>query len=49
MSNPRDNYLSMLLDLLAVLHRDGGHYTEEHGLYQSWQDAMKKASDLVVK
>ena len=47
--NPRDNYYSKLMDLLAVLHRDGGHYTQKHGLQKSWEDAMKLASDLVVK
>ncbi len=31
---------SLLKDLLAVIHRDGGHYTERHGLAKSVQDAM---------
>jgi len=30
-----------LLNLLAVIHRDGGHYTEQHGLNKSCQDAEK--------
>ena len=39
----------MLRDLLAVLHRDGGHYTSRYGLHKSWQDAMQKASELVTQ
>lgn len=49
MSTPRDNYYTKLMDLLAVIHRDGGQYTAQHGLQKSWEDAMKKVSDLVVK
>ncbi len=29
-----------ILNLLAVLHRDGGHYTAEHGLLKSCEDAQ---------
>ena len=29
-----------LKDLLAVIHRDGGHYTEEYGLEKSATDAQ---------
>lgn len=29
-----------LENLLAVIHRDGGHYTETHGLKKSVADAM---------
>lgn len=35
----------MLLDLLAVIHRDGGHYTDEHGLAASVADAMLLSSE----
>ena len=31
---------SLLRNLLAIIHRDGGHYTERHGLVKSFQDAM---------
>ena len=31
----------MLGELLAVLHRDGGHYVEEHGLPRAVADAMR--------
>jgi len=42
-------YKYPLLNLLAILHRDGGHYTEKHGVDKSVKVAMKKASNLVVK
>ena len=33
---------SMLLNLLARIHRDGGHYVEEHGLDKALEDADAK-------
>ena len=30
---------SMLRNLLALIHRDGGHYVEEHGLDKALEDA----------
>ena len=30
----------MLKNLLAVLHRDGGHYTKQHGIKKSVKDAI---------
>jgi hypothetical protein len=30
----------MLRELLAVIHRDGGHYTADVGLEQSFADAV---------
>lgn len=35
-----------VLDLLAVLHRDGGHYTAEHGVEKSAADAMAEVLRL---
>lgn len=35
----------MLRELLAVIHRDGGHHTNNVGLKQSWKDAMQRVSD----
>lgn len=35
----RDNAMEMLGNLLAVIHRDGGHHTTEVGLEQSIEDA----------
>lgn len=29
-----------LRNLLAIIHRDGGHYAAEHGLEKATQDAM---------
>ena len=29
-----------LLDLLAVIHRDGGHRADEVGAEQAWMEAM---------
>lgn len=33
-------------DLLAVIHRDGGHYTREVGFAQSCRDAEQVVLDL---
>ncbi len=33
------NYKDLLLDLLAILHRDGGHYVGKHGLEKAVEDA----------
>ena len=38
-----------LLNLLAIIHRDGGHYTEEHGIEKSVKDAMLIVAELIVK
>ena len=40
---------SYLLNLLAVIHRDGGHYTEKHGINKSVKDAMLIVSHFLVK
>ncbi len=48
-SNIIDRKSDQLLNLLAVVHRDGGHYTEEHGVDKSVEDGMKIISDLIVK
>ncbi len=42
-------YREKLLDLLAIVHRDGGPYTAGHGIEKSVKDAKKIVSDLVVK
>lgn len=31
-------------DLLAIIHRDGGHYQDEHGL----EEALRRAAEIVV-
>lgn len=43
----RDTYKHLLLTLLAVIHRDGGHYTNEHGLEKSVEDAGDRFNDLL--
>lgn len=40
-----DNLLRMTQELLAVLHRDGGHHTAKVGLRQSIEDAKKRVAD----
>lgn len=37
MSDP--DYKYMLKELLAVIHGDGGHYCEEHGIEKCWEHA----------
>jgi hypothetical protein len=48
-----DRLKAALRNLLAVIHRDGGHYTEEHGLaksiqeaYALWVELREKADEL---
>lgn len=41
-------YHRMLLDLLAVIHRDGGHKTEEIGLNLAWRQAMQLSSERIA-
>lgn len=38
---------STLRNLLAVIHRDGGHYTAKHGIIKSADDAEKIVVDLI--
>lgn len=40
------DYLSLLTELLSVIHRDGGQYTILAGLPTSVEDAMKVVLDL---
>lgn len=35
-------------NLLAVIHRDGGHYTDKHGIRKSTDDAMQRVNDRAV-
>ena len=37
----------MLLDLLAIIHRDGGHRTEELGIRLSYEQAMLLSSERI--
>jgi len=36
-----------LLNLLAVIHRDGGHYTAQHGVEKACKDAEKRVIELL--
>ena len=38
----------LLRDLLAVIHRDGGHYTHDNGLEKSTKDAMEIVVQLFL-
>lgn len=38
-----------VLDLLAVIHRDGGHHTGNVGIEQSCKDASKKILQYYIK
>ena len=42
-----DEATEKLRELLAVIHRDGGHYEEEHGMEKAWQDAMTLSSERI--
>ncbi len=42
-------YKQLLLNLLAVIHRDGGHYTDDHGPEKSTKDAIKIVVKLIHK
>lgn len=39
----------MLRSLLAVIHRDGGHYAYEHGLEKATADAMQLSSERLQR
>ncbi len=43
------DYKGILYEFLARIHRDGGHYTEKHGLLKSVMDADRIVAELVVK
>ena len=36
-----------LLDLLAIIHRDGGHYVGTHGIDKAVEDAMQIVANRV--
>lgn len=44
-----DKYRLMLLELLAVIHRDGGHKTQEIGVKLAWQQAMEIVPEALTK
>jgi len=36
-----DDQWEPVLGLLAIIHRDGGHYTGEHGIEKACEDAVE--------
>ena len=40
--------LIQLKNLLAVIHRDGGHYTEKYGINKSINDATQIVANLIM-
>lgn len=47
-TQPQAEPQQALRNLLAVIHRDGGHYTEEHGLKESVAAAMRLVPELLA-
>jgi hypothetical protein len=43
-----DRYRLMLLDLLAIIHRDGGHKTQEMGVKLAWEQAMQLSAERIA-
>jgi hypothetical protein len=48
LSDAKD-YEQLLGELLAVIHRDGGHYIEEHGLTKAFLDAKSKYINMFAE
>ena len=44
-----DEALRVMFGLLALIHRDGGHYTEQHGVVKSLEDAKATIVSLHAK
>jgi hypothetical protein len=42
-----DTYRVMLLNLLAVIHRDGGRHTQKVGVEVSYKHAMRMSAILI--
>ena len=42
-------YKIPLLNILARIHRDGGHYTSRHGLKRAVKDAERIVSNWVME
>lgn len=40
--------IDKLCNLLAIIHRDGGHYISEHGIDKAIDDAHLKWAKLIV-
>jgi selenocysteine lyase/cysteine desulfurase len=42
---PTDQSATRLGELLSVIHRDGGHYVQEHGIDKAYEDALRLSAD----
>ena len=42
-------YKDKLFNLLAIIHRDNGEYTKEHGLEKSVEDAKKEIINMGIE
>lgn len=40
------DYKHLLFNLLAIIHKDGGHYTTEHGAQKATEDAIHIVGNL---
>ncbi len=45
--SPHDQPEYLLRNLLAVIHRDGGHYAAEHGLTKATEDAIELRNKML--
>ena len=45
----RDEANQHLLNLLAIIHRDGGHYTTKHGVEESVKEAHQAWAELITR
>lgn len=46
-ASPRSSH-DMLMDLLAVIHRDGGHRADEVGVEGAWREAVARVVAWIV-
>jgi hypothetical protein len=43
------DYKSALKNLLAMIHGDGGHYVERHGIEKACEDAEEKVAKIFTE
>lgn len=46
--SPEAQERAYLSDLLAVIHRDGGHYEEQYGVTKAFEDALEKLESVYL-
>ena len=42
-----EEQLQLFYDLLATIHRDGGHYQARHGILKAYNDAIDKVTSWI--